>query len=201
MMKKLIVMVALTAMVMGLACGAQAYMFKTVVNTTAGGTINTLTLGDPGAGANGTWTQPAGTTWLAAVAPTGNVDGGAWLVTSYIRPTAPNTWNFAIFAGSTYSGNAKIEFFCSNLGGATATGSSANNGKKWVLKQGNTEIFNNFVTATGSSTSNLATYTFAPGSISSPTWFTLSQVPEPGSMVAMASGLVGLLGFGIRRRK
>ena len=30
---------------------------------------------------------------------------------------------------------------------------------------------------------------------------TASYVPEPGSMVAMLSGLVGLVGFGIRRRK
>lgn len=28
-----------------------------------------------------------------------------------------------------------------------------------------------------------------------------AQVPEPGSMMALASGLVGLVGFGIRRRK
>ena len=30
---------------------------------------------------------------------------------------------------------------------------------------------------------------------------TVAQTPEPGSMVAMLSGLVGLVGFGIRRRK
>jgi len=31
--------------------------------------------------------------------------------------------------------------------------------------------------------------------------FTVKPVPEPGSMLALASGIVGLAGFGIRRRK
>jgi hypothetical protein len=31
--------------------------------------------------------------------------------------------------------------------------------------------------------------------------FTISEVPEPGAMVSLGSGLIGLLGFALRRRR
>jgi hypothetical protein len=46
----------------------------------------------------------------------------------------------------------------------------------------------------------IGTYTLATDSIEN--WTVVAKVvPEPGSMVAMFSGLVGLVGFGIRRKK
>lgn len=68
-------------------------------------------------------------------------------------------------------------------------------------------LLSNVSTALGSQDApkgktSLATYrTSTPFAAGNGYILEVSTVPEPGSMIAMLSGLVGLVGFGIRRRK
>lgn len=48
---------------------------------------------------------------------------------------------------------------------------------------------------------DLVSITLDPGAYTFTAAASVSSVPEPGSMIAMLSGLVGFAGFGLRRRK
>jgi len=72
------------------------------------------------------------------------------------------------------------------------------------LYQGETLLYTFDPTQNGTSTTPMFTATFPieAGALL-PNFFTLKRepIPEPGSMLALASGLVGLAGFAVRRRR
>ena len=84
----------------------------------------------------------------------------------------------------------------------TAMLSEGGNLKVWLQDIEGNVIWEVPYETSGSITTPVFSTTFAYDGTSIPLQLVASaDVPEPGSMLAMFSGLVGLVGFGIRRRK
>lgn len=69
------------------------------------------------------------------------------------------------------------------------------------LRQGNNVLFTFTPGSSGAASAPQYTGTFDFNGTPIPLQLVATVVPEPGSILALASGLVGLVGFGIRRRK
>jgi len=198
-MKKVIVLGIVLTMVMVFAAGANAWIIKVGTQNSGQGQISdagnsTLSLG-PVVGPEARYGLYVGNA-VTAADPT--------LLTLKMNP-APQAWYGKVWAVNGYDGKASLKFFAA---GATTVAPGT-----WYLYQGIGEVRGDKVwgaekVAEGSFLGTVKDYPsatfgydFALGS-----QFTLSQlapgvVPEPGSIVALFSGLAGLAGFGIRRRK
>jgi hypothetical protein len=122
--------------------------------------------------------------------------------------TSPVAWYGIVLGRGGYSGDIYLRFF------STTTASKLAPAGTWYLYQGIAQVSEGVVTNaaevtlldSGEFSTTVSTYagsTFG-ATLSSGDFWTLTQAtiaPEPGSIVAMLSGLVGLIGFGIRRRK
>ncbi|MCE5313554.1 MAG: PEP-CTERM sorting domain-containing protein [Armatimonadota bacterium] len=187
-MKKVIVL----GIVLMMACGAaNAYVLQAVTGSATDGLggLPTITLSDTGtAKANPLDVNPGVNSEVYST-----VTGAERLKVHTV--VGATSWNLVVKAGSSWTkGNILLKLWSPNLG-TIATDSN------WALKQGSTVLYSGkFFSATSAQAtpviSKVLTYTGDPIAL------TFAQVvPEPGSMVAMLSGLVGLVGFGIRRRK
>jgi len=210
MMKKLFVLGIVLAMVMGLAAMAGAYeMFVGVKG--ADGTGQLIDVGDyQGAGFDAGWNPGNGAQVTAAVQQTGgSTDLTAAFDPNHVSSTAWDiyVWGVGADAGAT----ASIYVIFSDDG--TIAGGSSAKGNDWNLNvvggasyaagaltldanyppnitDGNKVISSLTVGASRASAVELQLVEGAP-----------VTTPEPGSLVALFSGMVGLVGYGIRRRK
>jgi len=149
------------------------------------------------------------------------VSGDRWYVDMREPLTGPldtMTWNLRAKMSSSTTGTAAYSF--SLAGGFLEAAGTIEPGfymKVYASDIGGTQgaLLMTFDSTTGYALDNMGvvegpgTLTSGPFSLASRTavqYFTVvagtaPTVPEPGSMLAMFSGLVGLVGFGIRRRK
>ena len=203
-MKKLIVIACLVTMVMGLAGAAGAYVIQGTSTVTPGTTWLISTAADNVASPV---TNPAGNqTWFALPGDNNwsgtGADGGLFY-RKFQKTTAPAKWTLMAFVDdATASPTMTVKIY-----GSSATNIADIVGQTWALwnKETGAELARGIWASTSLAASPLITYTFAntAGMVGQENALALSlgAVPEPGSMVAMLSGLVGLAGFGIRRRK
>lgn len=203
-MKKLMVIACVMTMVMALAGAASAYVIQGAPTANSGGVFMISNLNDnPPAGINDTAIVQ---TWFV-LADNQDWDGvgdpGA-LNLRMFNSSSPLTWTFAAYVESAdQNPTLTVAIYGANgqLGDVV--------GEKWELKNkltGEVLASNTWAADMISAAKPLFTYTFTDTSgmvgRENAVALTLGEaVPEPGSMVAMLSGLVGLVGFGIRRRK
>jgi hypothetical protein len=119
--------------------------------------------------------------------------------TSKVLALPTLTWNMTLETGASFATNpVTLGWYVPNLASSFAG---------WTVKASNgTDTFNlienGLYSTTGVAGSFQAISTQTLSASASQAWtFTATSVPEPGSMVALFSGLIGLVGFGIRRRK
>jgi hypothetical protein len=218
-MKKLIVIGIVAVMVVGFAMAASAaieqtwYISMKAVNSVATGN-GTLTCGTK-AGASDSYTtvgsedsaQPGGNGARGEI--TDEIQPLTTLVAKDVRAPlgaeATKTWNIHAWLvgadGATKT--AGVVTITAWLAGADLDGTVAVSvqglGADWAAPL-------NTTTATrGTVSAPLMTWTANYDGINDVQFqvnaSTVTTIPEPGSILALASGLVGLIGFGIRRRK
>lgn len=216
-MKK-VALVCLMLVVLTSAASAD-YVWNMLCTDSAGGSfgsqVRTGFKVSPGTTSGQSW--PTSTlAYGAYVEYTGNLD--ATMVKSglykmnYDGPDDPKKFILAAWCGSDY---AESTFKVKLWGSGTTTLPTGD----WKLNKlydpisnewGKTELAANFVKVTaGTTTDPWVTVTLPVFKAADPMPYgkgyilelTNVPIPEPGSMVAMLSGLVGLVGFGIRRRK
>jgi hypothetical protein len=230
-MKKLIVIGIVMVMVMAMAVAASAFTADNTIKmgiTFANGTISqgTLTLGtDVGKGDGYVLaedlgfsgaTSTAGEIICTDLAPTGTITDGRWK-TDLRAPVGegalPKVWSLKAYFNNGLAGTAtlkawmmagtgnpgvnsenyKVQIFDGTWTSAAIQAGEAQSALLWTAPTNGT---------TGTSTSPQYTLGGINMTAGQQRYYTMAiSVPEPGSMVALFSGLVGLVGFGIRRRK
>jgi len=214
-MKKLIVIGIVAAMVMGLAAAASAGVNDNWVIQLRASDLNGanfMTATQFGTNATKTDGNDAGTDALLS----GNPGTAAEIYCTDLGGASPRwykdirapfagatkVWNLVLTAGISYA-DTKIKVTGWNPTGASYDLlPSALSGFTVTLYQGPTVIYRFDPDVNGTSTAPQFTKIFDYSG--SPIALQLKMepiIPEPGSMVAVLSGLVGLVGFGIRRRK
>jgi len=215
-MKKLIVMGIVAVMVMGLSVAASAaldntWMMQLRAADAAGVSLGTVTIGTKVGATDGytttgsedgvVQTPPAARAMLVSTIVAGQLttkDVRAPLVVGQTK-----TWDLTLYE---YGGGATTFSLTGWMASSAnmldlSTGGDPN--IKVELKQGDKVLWTVPYGVSGSSTAptfTLATPLSYTGNAIS-LQVVASTVPEPGSMVALFSGLIGLVGFGIRRRK
>lgn len=203
-MKKVLILAGLMVLVLGVA--ANAYVFQAIA-TNASGTdsMGTITFGTYASASSKDITPNSGTAAEVAVAsnqswkPAVGADSGSWKV-QYFVTTDPKAWTLALWSGNDYGyDKATLKIWLNNASGFTPG--------NWTLQDAVTGkvYWSGDVTSVGSKTNSILSIEFDTPKTATPNAEAIglvwTSVPEPGSMLAMLSGLVGLVGFGIRRRK
>jgi len=215
MMKKLFVLGIVLAMVMGLAAMAGAYQVSIQIQSTTSGSQQEVDMGDAGTqsgfpGATGNYVtavyvDTSSVQWIVGVNPAA---ASAKVGNNYSTPA----FTFDVWAnGSQSTSGDQLWVWVDDNDGSIVGGTKCglNN---WVVTDITHPATINVPTLTkvnlaednvaADGAVNLGNITV--GTASSPEVYTIAEVvpvPEPGSMVALFSGLVGLVGYGIRRRK
>lgn len=215
-MKKLIVIGIVATMVMGLAGAASAAldtvwaMQLRVTSPVIGGlTAGVVTLGTR-VGALDTYTTalsedgvllpatgtPAELISTLVPAQRTNKDQRAPLLAGQTK-----TWNLSLYIVGGAPGGIKLDgWMVPTAMLDLSTGVDPN--IVVTLKQGDTILWTVPYSVSGTSALPTFTHNFAyDGTPIALQLVATAPVPEPGSMVALFSGLIGLVGFGIRRRK
>jgi len=219
-MKKLIVIGIVAAMVMGLAAAASAFTANDTwyvqLRAENGGVCQgTITAGTK-PGASDDYVQVEDTGFPGAVSGAGEIimtDLGApgipdgrcnkdvrapmlvnqvkiWDMMAYINGQSAGTLTIKAWVSS----SGKItspDFYVALYDGVVTAGNYKSAKPVWVAP----------LNASGSSTAPQYTAVVSVDGYKRYTLVCSTQIPEPGSMAAVLSGLVGLVGFGIRRRK
>jgi len=199
MMKKTLILACVMVLALGVA--ANAYVFNATVVDTAAGSGGNVQFADM---------NPKTGSWTAAQEPylaVATFVNSSPLVTYWTNVAVPDKWTISVWAKGNWTGsNAVLKFWVQNLGNGGTLGSVIT-GKTWGIWDQNNNLLKSF-TIGGTSSEASPTAIVQIGAVpvvSDPATealtFTFGEVPEPGSMLAMLSGLVGLVGFGIRRRK
>jgi len=220
-MKKLLLVCVLAFAVAGSAQALPNYIWNIGASDAAGGSAgSTATLGQfspAGTGAQ-SWTL-ATSAYAGELIYTGDLGPG--LVKSQIlkkdfRAVGPDTWIITVFGGASYDKSTIDLRIWAN------TASNMVPGAGWKVNL----LYDPIADAWGKTALGEVPVAATNGTLASP-WFKVSlpavavadplaakagyilelttavepPIPEPGSMVAVLSGLVGLVGFGIRRRR
>jgi len=196
-MKKVIVLGIVLTMVMAFAAGANAFIIKISSASSDGAAMsyagqvsneqNTFSPLLPAQGAEATYAVYEG-----------NVPGGALGHTvKIIDNSGKYTYFGEVDARSGYNGSFDLRFFSTTSATKLAAGD-------WYLYKGHdlktATLLDQATFKTAEST--WATSTFGAVLANGDKWMLTNQaVPEPGSIVAILSGLAGLVGFGVRRKK
>jgi len=209
-MKKLFIGLGIAAMVMGMAAGANAYVIQAVTNDgigTGGYGMATITMNSA--------TTPKAINMVANPGTSSEIsvwDGvtANQRLSTYFTASEPTVWNLKLYVADAFPTADKgtditgvlLKMWAPSIAGADST-------KDYALKAGNTVLWTGKFFSTASTSAAVAPISYAFNF--SDNWGDLrgktvdltfgAAVPEPGSMVAMLSGLAGLVGFGIRRRK
>ena len=210
-MKKLIVIGIVVVMVIGLAVAAGAYTVKVTPRLHAGGTALTSSANS---NAPAALNNPVGDQAFICL-PGGIHNNTGTAGTDYLqmyKSPAPAYFDYKVFVDNgVQDPTVTIDVY-----GASAAQLTDIVGQTWGLQigtefnpTGTSAITGVWTSAMIDAAHPLFTYTFNTSNMvgtSNAGNFTLGQVtggviPEPGSMLAMLSGLVGLAGFRIRRRK
>jgi len=213
MMRKLIVLGIVVLMVAGLTGMAHAYDISLYV--TYGTSSQTIEVGDDNSSDANVGNPGGESPYVTGAAfETSDVTKSTPLLEAYDESHAATTaWNIELWGGGAYAGaTAKVYVQLNDNGDPTSPnypygevgGSYVALGTQWTMSGVGTaavpDIYD-FTSPTDSTTVLLGTAVV--GTAAAPTNFTFNAVavPEPGSVVALFTGLVGLVGFGIRRRK
>jgi hypothetical protein len=201
-MKKTLIIGIVMVMVMGLAGMASAYVIQG--NAAVHG-IGTFTISTANSNAPTAMNDASGSQqWFVLPGAVGENTGvaGTLYYRMYKSP-GPAAWTFKAFVEDATADPSMTV----NIWGASASAVADLVGKTWELKVGGvSKQVETWDAAHVSAGAPMFSYTWADTSgmvgVANAVTVTLGEVvPEPGSMVAMLSGLVGLVGFGIRRRK
>jgi hypothetical protein len=188
-MKKVIVLGIVLTMVM--AASANAYVLQAVTGAASDGLggMPTITLSD------------TGTAKAAPLEVNPGVNSEVYSTTGADRlkvhtVVGATKWNLVVAAGPNWSkGDILLKLWSPNLGTADPKGN-------WKISKGAETLYTGtFFAKTGTAAAPTFSKVFAYSGTPIALTFEVAPVPEPGSMVAMFSGLIGLAGFGIRRRK
>ena len=214
-MKKLIVIGIVAAMVMGLAAAASAALDDTwmmQLRPYAGGvSAGTVTLGTKPGAIDGYTT--VGSEDAVLTPPTGTPGELISLLVPGQRTSkdvrAPLTvgqtkiWNLSLYIVGGAAGTIKLDGWMATSANQLNHSTGGDPDIKLQLKMGETVLWtapydSSGAQATPQFTTNIA---FSGTPIDLQLVASAVPIPEPGSMAAVLSGLVGLVGFGIRRRK
>lgn len=216
-MKKLIVIGIVAAMVMGLAVAASAALDDTwmmQLRPYAGGvSAGTVTLGTkPGAsdsyttvgGEDGVLTPPIGTPGelISLIVPGQRTSKD---VRAPLTVGQTKIWDLSLYIVGGGSGTIKLDGWMAGTTNMLSHSTGGDPDIKLELKKGSEVLWTVPYDVSGSQsaptfTTNIA-FSGQPISLQLVASAMPAEIPEPGSMVAVLSGLVGLVGFGIRRRK
>jgi len=201
MMKKLFVLGLVGLMVMGLGVMANAYAVSVFVTSTTG-SGGTIDFGDyQDSSNNSSWLATLATSYLGAATAVGTSG-----LTGSFDPSHGITtpWDFYAWTVGGFSSPVSIKVYAFDDGTVTLP-------VNWVVKNVDTNTkyqvtLTSFASAVDGSDPSAKPAVSGLTIPANGTHFQLYQgtagtVPEPGSLVAMFSGLVGLVGYGIRRRK
>ena len=209
-MKKVIVIGIAVLLVVILAASANAWTIKAAPRVHSGGTAMISSVNN---NAPATLNNPVGSqvfVCLPGALHNNTGTAGTDYLTMYKNP-APAYLNFKVFVDDgVQDATVTIDVF-----GSSASQITDVVGKTWGLQFGTEFNPTGACAASGVWTAAMIdaahpvfSYTFNTSNMAgtgSAGNFTLGEIstviPEPGSMLAMFSGLIGLVGFGIRRRK
>lgn len=212
-MKRVIVFGIVAVMVMGLAVTASAavddtWMMQLRALNSAGASAGTITLGTK-VGAIDAYTTTAGEDATLPV-----LVGTPAEISSLISPRASkdvrspilandsSTWDLTLFNNGG-TGTITLTGWMATLTNQLNPSTAGDQNLKIELFQGSTLLWTvpQLTSGTAAAPTFTRNFDFVAGSPISLQLVATTVVPEPGSMVALLSGLVGLVGFGIRRRK
>jgi len=225
-MKKLFVLGIALMMVMAWGVAANAYYISVAAATST--SFGQVDFSDSWDAADGDtpWSPTPATSYVTACANDSLGDESVIYDDSHVAgPTVKGTttlpaWTFYVWTVGTAAPTSLYAFLVDDGAGSGFYGGSLVTRGNWVVtdvtNSSNPVVVDKFSFAAGLAPDGLtgakaANQAINLGTIStgasrtSPEIFTIAQVaqvtPEPGSMVALFSGLVGLVGYGIRRRK
>jgi len=209
MMKRLIVLGIVAVMVLAASAAFATMDTAWVVQLRVADANNgaAATAGQFGFGAAATAKVTIQTTQVGIICPDAGGTPPDWYKDVRVAPSpgANVTWNLIVRAGTAFAGSTFTLSAWNPTGTAydiDATLADAAPGCKIQLYQGDQLLYQFDPAKNGTSAAPQWSQSFSIAAGQEVSGFRLCYiVPEPGSMVAMLSGLIGLVGFGIRRRK
>lgn len=220
MMKKLIVLGVVAAMIMGLAVVASAavdsyWIVQMRPSDPAGsGSGGTITLGTRSGYSDGyapveDVPAPPPVTTNCELTPIDLGDavnaGGRWLKDQRapLNPGDTKIWNLRLYGNSAWGTRDFLVKAWIPVAAKIDPSTEGDPDLVVQLKMGDTVLYTFAVGSSGTSAAPNWSYTFPYRAEGYDLQLVASAplIPEPGSILALASGLVGLVGFGIRRRK
>lgn len=212
-MKKLIVLGIIATMVMGMAVAASAAVDSAwVVQLRASDYLNqsqgTATFGTK-VGGNDAFLPPSEDSAIpmqvGTAAYAASVIGTNLCLKDYRAPLVAGqtkVWDLQIWLPDNTEGAIKLIGWTAAAANQINPSTDGDPDLKVKLMQGDTVLWDFAQNVSGKSAAPLFTLNFvSDGTPINLQLVASAIVPEPGSMVALFSGLVGLVGFGIRRRK
>jgi len=206
-MKKLFVIGIVSMMVMGLAVAGNAYVFQGVggLDATGSNAAPTLTWGTNTSASSKdvSWQDTAGVLAIAGDQTWKPGNAVVWKYQYFVTAApAHDIFSLGLWGAQNYpASDVFVKIWANSVVGLDLT-------KTYELKNAvtNQVYWTGKITGTSNKTAPLLSVSITAPKTANPNNDAMlvtfgATVPEPGSMLAMLSGLVGLVGFGIRRRK